>query len=161
CILGDINCDGIVDIRDYGLWRANFGQTNCGNPADLDGTCIVDIRDYGIWRANFGHTAGAAARGSSPGAPPTSTATPIPPTRAPLTPAGGAPPASAGGGSPGGFFRQAVRALGRSPPPALLGQGTRWGARRPAALRPAQGLLALPQVRGALDTVVVPVGCAC
>jgi autotransporter-associated beta strand protein len=35
CILGDINCDGIVDIRDYGIWRQNFGQTNCGNPADL------------------------------------------------------------------------------------------------------------------------------
>src|SRR5262249_13507133 len=21
CILGDINCDGLVDIRDYGVWR--------------------------------------------------------------------------------------------------------------------------------------------
>jgi hypothetical protein len=60
CILADINCDGIVEIRDYGIWRQNFGQTNCGNPADLDGNCLVDIRDYGIWRQNFGHTAGAA-----------------------------------------------------------------------------------------------------
>src|SRR4051794_41638845 len=55
-VLGDINNDGIVDIRDYGLWRQSFGQTNCGNPADLDGNCIVDIRDYGIWRQNFGQT---------------------------------------------------------------------------------------------------------
>src|SRR5438034_3727543 len=70
CILGDINCDGIVDIRDYGSWRQSFGQMNCGNPADLDGNCIVDIRDYGIWRANFGHTAGAAARTASPIAAP-------------------------------------------------------------------------------------------
>jgi MYXO-CTERM domain-containing protein len=81
CILGDINCDGIVDIRDYGIWRQNFGQTNCGNPADLDGNCIVDIRDYGIWRANFGHTSGAAAR----------TATPLPAPRGIAVPAGMAP----------------------------------------------------------------------
>jgi hypothetical protein len=26
-LLGDINNDGIVDIRDYGVWRQNFGQT--------------------------------------------------------------------------------------------------------------------------------------
>jgi hypothetical protein len=70
CILGDINCDGLVDIRDYGVWRTNFGQTNCGNPADLDANCIVDVRDYGVWRQNFGHTAGAAPRVGR-GAPPT------------------------------------------------------------------------------------------
>src|SRR5215813_2037812 len=56
CILGDINNDGLVDIRDYGLWRQNFGQTNCGNVADLDANCLVDTRDYGIWRQNFGAT---------------------------------------------------------------------------------------------------------
>ena len=55
-LLGDINNDGIVDIRDYGVWRQQFGATDCGNPADLDGDCIVDIRDYGIWRQNFGQT---------------------------------------------------------------------------------------------------------
>jgi hypothetical protein len=60
-ILGDINGDGLVDIRDYGLWRADFGNTTCGDPADLDVNCIVDIRDYGIWRQNFGHSAGSAS----------------------------------------------------------------------------------------------------
>src|SRR5690242_15273463 len=55
-LLGDINNDGLVDIRDYGLWRQAFGATDCGNPADLNGDCIVDIRDYGIWRQNFGQT---------------------------------------------------------------------------------------------------------
>src|SRR5436305_392453 len=40
-IPGDLNNDGIVDIRDYGLWRQGFGQTNCGNPADLNGDCLV------------------------------------------------------------------------------------------------------------------------
>jgi autotransporter-associated beta strand protein len=103
CILGDINCDGIVDIRDYGIWRQNFGQTNCGNPADLDGNCIVDIRDYGIWRANFGHTAGAAARTPTPVAAPRSGAATPTPTRAP---AGGGP------GSAWAGIRQAAQALG-------------------------------------------------
>jgi hypothetical protein len=56
-IPGDINQDGIVDIRDYGIWRQQFGATNCGNLADLDANCIVDIRDYGIWRQHFGQTA--------------------------------------------------------------------------------------------------------
>jgi MYXO-CTERM domain-containing protein/uncharacterized repeat protein (TIGR01451 family) len=98
CILGDINCDGIVDIQDYGIWRQNFGQTNCGNPADLDGNCIVDIRDYGIWRANFGHTAGAAARTATPTAAPRSFALPAgmvntPPGDAALLQADGAAPA--------------------------------------------------------------------
>src|SRR5467141_1583266 len=55
-LVGDINGDGIVDIRDYGIWRQQFGATDCGNPADLDGTCLVDIRDYGLWRQNFGQT---------------------------------------------------------------------------------------------------------
>jgi hypothetical protein len=77
-LLGDMNGDGIVDIRDYGIWRTNFGQTNCGNVADLDGNCIVDIRDYGIWRTNFGHTAGAAPRAVPAGAQPSGTATPTP-----------------------------------------------------------------------------------
>jgi subtilisin-like proprotein convertase family protein len=56
CILGDINCDGLVDIRDYGLWRQAFGQQGASNPADLNRDSIVDIRDYGLWRANFGQT---------------------------------------------------------------------------------------------------------
>src|SRR4051812_33107520 len=55
-VLGDINNDGIVDIRDYGIWRQQFGATDCGTPADLNGDCLVDIRDYGIWRQNFGQT---------------------------------------------------------------------------------------------------------
>jgi YVTN family beta-propeller protein len=55
-LLGDINNDGIVDIRDYGIWRQQFGATDCGNPADLNADCIVHIRDYGVWRQNFGQT---------------------------------------------------------------------------------------------------------
>jgi YVTN family beta-propeller protein len=73
-LLGDINGDGIVDIRDYGIWRQNFGQADCGNAADLNGDCIVDIRDYGIWRQQFGQT--------GPTATPTPTAT-LTPTATP------------------------------------------------------------------------------
>src|SRR5438067_1421461 len=87
------------------FWRQNFGQTNCGNPADLDGNCIVDIRDYGIWRQNFGHTSGAAARTSTPvAAPRLGVATPTPtPSRA---------PASGGRGSVWAEIRRAAQALG-------------------------------------------------
>jgi hypothetical protein len=41
-------------MRDYGVWRQQFGATNCGNLADLNHDCLVDIRDYGIWRQHFG-----------------------------------------------------------------------------------------------------------
>jgi uncharacterized protein (DUF2141 family) len=78
-LLADINGDSIVDIRDYGIWRQNFGTSNCDNPADLNLDCIVDIRDYGIWRQNFGHTAGPGATRLAPrAAPPSGTATPTP-----------------------------------------------------------------------------------
>jgi hypothetical protein len=55
-LAGDANGDGFVDVRDYGIWRQQFGASNCGNVADFDGTCTVDIRDYGVWRTNFGRT---------------------------------------------------------------------------------------------------------
>jgi autotransporter-associated beta strand protein len=64
-ILGDINSDGFVDIRDYGLWRQSFGATDCGNIADLDGNCLVDIRDYGIWRQHFGEGTPPDRRGET------------------------------------------------------------------------------------------------
>src|SRR3954463_10899242 len=77
-VLADINNDGIVDIRDYGLWRQSFGATNCGNLADLNGDCLVDIRDYGIWRQQFGQT--------GPTITPTSNATITPTTTPTATP---------------------------------------------------------------------------
>src|SRR5215212_4242409 len=77
-LLGDINNDGIVDIRDYGVWRQQFGATNCGNPADLDGDCIVDIRDYGVWRQQFGQTGPTVTPTPTATATATPTATPLP-----------------------------------------------------------------------------------
>jgi hypothetical protein len=69
CPLGDVNCDYIVDVRDYGVWRLSFGAGTCGNAADLTGDCTVDIRDYGLWRQHFGETA-AAPRSPGAGASP-------------------------------------------------------------------------------------------
>jgi hypothetical protein len=75
-LVGDINNDGLVDIRDYGLWRQAFGATDCGNVADLNTDCIVDIRDYGTWRLNFGQT--ALTPTATPSVTPTGTASPRP-----------------------------------------------------------------------------------
>jgi hypothetical protein len=98
-LVGDINGDDIVDIRDYGLWRQHFGETSGTAPGaaalaaligDLNGDGIVDIRDYGIWRQNFGHTAGGAVLGAArPAAPRSGNA-----TLGPLPTATGAPTAT-------------------------------------------------------------------
>jgi hypothetical protein len=52
----DADNNTFLDVRDYGVWRQQFGVGGCANPADFDGNCIVDVRDYGIWRQNFGHS---------------------------------------------------------------------------------------------------------
>src|SRR5438045_1934298 len=92
-----MNGDGIVDIRDYGVWRQQFGQQGAGNPADLDQNGIVDIRDYGIWRLNFGHTAGVAFRGE-PFPAPRGTPGPVLLRSDPATPGSGAPLQADGSG---------------------------------------------------------------
>jgi hypothetical protein len=90
-LVGDYNADRLVDIRDYGVWRQNFGATTAGNPADgnLDGR--VDILDYGAWRLHFGESGDAAPRPAveAQPAPPTPTRVPAAPTptRGPAAPA--------------------------------------------------------------------------
>jgi hypothetical protein len=79
CLLGDINCDGIVDIRDYGIWRLTFGRASCSNPTDLNSDCLVDIRDYAIWRQHFGEgTSSVGVQSGEPAATPTSTPRRVP-----------------------------------------------------------------------------------
>jgi hypothetical protein len=55
---GDVNQDGIVDMRDVGLIAQAFNafyDNGRFNPyADLDGNGRVDLRDIGIWGVNFG-----------------------------------------------------------------------------------------------------------
>jgi hypothetical protein len=72
CIVADINCDGFVDIRDYGLWRLHFGESSgtaastrgatAGLVGDINNDGFVDVRDYGLWRLHFGETRDGAAR---------------------------------------------------------------------------------------------------
>ena len=51
---GDLDKDGDVDIFDYNIMLENFGKTNCGNIADINGNCKVDIFDYNTLLENFG-----------------------------------------------------------------------------------------------------------
>ena len=57
-ILGDVNGDGKVDIKDVGIVAKAFGATPSDprwNPAaDLNDDGKIDIRDISIVTANFG-----------------------------------------------------------------------------------------------------------
>ena len=53
-IPGDLNHDGTVDQKDIDILAAHFGQTNCGNIADINGNCVVDISDMSILAGNLG-----------------------------------------------------------------------------------------------------------
>ena len=52
--LGDINCDGKIDIFDYNILVGNFGKTGIGIQGDLDNNGAVNIFDYNILIGNFG-----------------------------------------------------------------------------------------------------------
>ena len=64
--VGDINGNGQVDIEDFGIFAADFGQEipqalGLGPPADasrsdLNNDLVVDIEDFGLFAANFGET---------------------------------------------------------------------------------------------------------
>ena len=67
-LAGDYNGDGVVDARDYVVWRNANGTSGVGLPADGNHNGVVDVADYGIWRSNFGQslsqgTALASGRG--------------------------------------------------------------------------------------------------
>jgi hypothetical protein len=52
---GDINQDGVVDTRDFGLLKAKFNQTGSSlGRSDINQDSIVDIRDFGILKSQFG-----------------------------------------------------------------------------------------------------------
>jgi hypothetical protein len=52
--LGDLNCDGAVNITDLGILLADFGNQNAFGPGDVNGDGDTDITDLGILLANFG-----------------------------------------------------------------------------------------------------------
>lgn len=53
---GDYNEDGLVDAKDYNVWRDSLGNTGLGLMADGDGNGLIDASDYEIWRSNLGAT---------------------------------------------------------------------------------------------------------
>lgn len=55
-MFGDLNMDGIIDISDFSILKANFDNAVCGNRADIMGTdCTVDISDFSQLKSNFDH----------------------------------------------------------------------------------------------------------
>jgi hypothetical protein len=49
---GDFNYDGVVDARDYNVWRSSFGSV-LQLAADGNGNGVVDAADYVVWRKNL------------------------------------------------------------------------------------------------------------
>lgn len=53
-LLGDFDYDGDVDLLDYGIFQANFGQAEFDPAADIDGNGMVDLEDFFLWADNLG-----------------------------------------------------------------------------------------------------------
>ena len=52
--MGDINCDGAINIFDYNNLVGNFGKSGTGIQGDLNNDGTVNIFDYNILVGNFG-----------------------------------------------------------------------------------------------------------
>jgi hypothetical protein len=65
---GDFNWDGIVDSRDYVVWRKAMGQTGPGMAADGNGNNQIDTGDYNVWRAHAGQSVTGSGSGLGAGA---------------------------------------------------------------------------------------------
>lgn len=55
---GDGNCDNIINISDYELWRTEFVGTLKGvpiinKPSDFNNDGLITIVDFNIWKTNF------------------------------------------------------------------------------------------------------------
>jgi len=52
-VVGDVNGDGVVNLADYNIVRANWLQSGAGIPGDINGDGIVNLADFNIVRANW------------------------------------------------------------------------------------------------------------
>ncbi len=59
-LAGDYNHDGVVDIKDYLVWRNSAGSTVL-LAADGNNDGVVNASDYTYWRQRFGQSAGSGA----------------------------------------------------------------------------------------------------
>lgn len=57
-LAGDYNLSGEVNNGDYNEWQANFGRTDLGTEAPVDGNGdgVIDSADYVVWQKNVGKT---------------------------------------------------------------------------------------------------------
>ena len=53
-LLGDFDYDGDVDLLDYGILQANFGQAEFKPATDMDGNGVVDLEDFFLWADHLG-----------------------------------------------------------------------------------------------------------
>lgn len=51
--LGDANCDGIIDITDYEMFRKEFTHTVSTVNADFDNDGVPTISDFETWRRGY------------------------------------------------------------------------------------------------------------
>ena len=50
---GDANCDGVINILDFEIWRREFLRIDTTTKADFDSSGGVSILDFEIWRRGF------------------------------------------------------------------------------------------------------------
>ena len=51
---GDADCDGDVDLDDFGILKNNFGTGTTWGHGDFDRDGDVDLDDFGVLKNNFG-----------------------------------------------------------------------------------------------------------
>ena len=66
-LAGDYNVDGVVDMADYVLWRANVGHPAGTLVNDTTGA-VVGEDQYNLWRSNFGNQLGSGSGSQVSGA---------------------------------------------------------------------------------------------
>lgn len=50
---GDANCDGLVNLLDFEIFRKEFAGESSSIDADFSGDGIVTLADFEIWRQAF------------------------------------------------------------------------------------------------------------
>jgi len=53
---GDYDFNGTVEVDDYAVWKANYGEVGVTVAGDGNGDGVVDAGDYVRWRNNLGKT---------------------------------------------------------------------------------------------------------
>ena len=61
-LAGDANGDGVVNISDFAVLRANFGVGSVFSRGDFNYDGTVNISDFAILRGNFGSDPGEPIR---------------------------------------------------------------------------------------------------